>query len=154
MNGTIQMTLTGSDADEWEWTIAVNDVVLFSSEPLSTNDLEIGLFQLQRDATRRTPAFDELTPSEAFALLNGFFGGRLYRALQDSADAQTWAKHRVSPSLPSSISESFFLVSRPDGSDDLLIAKADGFQHVRLNGGQFDAEVHRISALVPFPRPD
>lgn len=146
--GGLQMRLEGSQSQGWIWSIYADGTALFRSEPLSLSDLEFELHDLLRDDTRLTPSLEPLPPAEVFALLHGFFGGSRFDELEATAREQTWAKHRVSPRAPSSLNHRLYLVSRANGTDDLLVEQADGFQRIVLRTGEFDEEVRRISEKV------
>lgn len=136
----VDMHLTGSRTEGWRWRLSVDGVDLEVTPPLATEDLVEGLYSIQRDSNRRTPAFDDISDRSLALLLAGFFAGDLYDVLRSVAEEQVWAKHFVSPRLPSDIpGHLLFLMEASDDQPDRLLAVAgDDVRGYRLPKGRFD----------------
>lgn len=146
---TVDMTLNGSRQTGWQWEVTIDGTVVYRTVPLTLNDLSWSLATVQRDAERRNPLFDEVADDKLAFLLSGFFAGELTDALRTSAEEQVWAKHRVTPALPTEAGMFLFLIEGAAEDADRLIT-ADGAQtHTyRVPRGRFDALLRDIRARL------
>jgi hypothetical protein len=95
----------------WTWIVSVDDETVIETKPLAKEDLEGALYEIQRGTDRANRLFDSASDAEVFFLLYAFFFGGLSDALEVSANEQGWAKHLVSPPVPTVCASHMFLVS-------------------------------------------
>ncbi len=96
-----------------------------------------------------TASLSGLRDDELFLLLDGFFFGDLHDALQPSAEAQTWAKHLVSPPVPAVVGSRMYLINVGHGVERLLTLQDDGSRHsFSLAEGAFDDQLRRVRATL------
>jgi hypothetical protein len=136
----VQMMLGGSDTEGWLLKVWCGKLELLETERLTREDLEATLFEIQRDSSRRNPAFDSVSDEDVFFLLHGFFQGALHDVLRAAAEEQTWARHKLPGAL--------YLVERNDGTERLCVLKS-GVRHVLIRpAGEFDRELRRVRAQL------
>src|SRR4051812_37991788 len=115
------MSLTGDDLSGWTWRVFVDELELLRTERLARADLGAALFSIRRDNSRNNERFREISDNDLFAILDGFFFGALHEALRASAEEQTWARHLVSPAVPTSVWSRMYLVGCNDEQERLLV---------------------------------
>lgn len=142
----LDMELTGSNATGWRWAVSIDGVDVERTPPLAPEDLAEGLASIQRDEDRCNPEFDAIDDEHLGFLLGGFFAGAFAQALRSSAEEQVWAKHLVTPSLPTELSGAFmFLVSSSaSGFDRLLLVDGGKTRSLRVPAGRFDALLREV----------
>jgi hypothetical protein len=149
----LEMTLAGSDVDGWQWAVTLDGETLERTPRLATEDLGEGLASIQQYPDRRNAHFDHVRDERLGILLAGFFAGDFAHALDTSAEEQVWAKHMISPSLPTELGGSFmFLVeSTTTDADRLLHVDGVKVRSYRVPRGRFDALLRDIRARLEIP---
>ena len=92
------------------WSVHLGDELVLRTESLFPMDLALGLFEIQRDQDRSSRDMATATDEEAFFVLDHFFSGGLHDLLEELATEQTWAKHVVTPRVPTAVRASMYLV--------------------------------------------
>lgn len=144
----LEMIVAGDDTAGWIWSVRVDDTVLYGTARLHREDLGAALFSIQRDESRSNPYLRGLADEEVFAVLDGFFFGALRDALRASAEEQTWAKHLVSPALPTVVSSRLYLVGSGAGRERLLASHHEGMRAFQLAEGAFDRELTKVRNVL------
>jgi hypothetical protein len=140
----LKMALTGDNSVGWTWRVWVDDHELLRTHPLAGPDLGAALFSIGRDEARQNPFFRDVPDDDLFLILDEFFFGSLYDALRASAEEQTWARHRVCPTIPAIVSSRMYLIGSRGGPDRLLVSR-DGVRHnFRLAPGSFDEALREV----------
>jgi hypothetical protein len=134
----VKMSLTGDDSSGWTWCIWVDELELVRTEPLARLDLAEALFSIRRDDSRVNPLFREVSDDDLFVILDGFFFGALHDALRASAEEQTWARHLVSPAVPTSAWSRMYLIGSGGDSERLLVWQGGKRRSFVLAEGLFD----------------
>jgi hypothetical protein len=136
----LRMQLSGSRDSGLTWRVFVDDAEVFSTQALAADDLDLALFAITRDTTRSNSSFLDIPDDALFTILDGFFCGPLSDALRASAEEQTWARHVVSPAVPTTIDSRMYLVEARDGRERLLVWR-DGLRTFAFPTGAFDREL-------------
>ena len=135
------MSVTGDDSVGWTWSVRIDDVDLYRTAPLARDDLASALFSIQRDKSRINPHLNGLSNAELFLVLDGFFFGSLHEALRASAEEQTWAKHLVSPALPTVVHSRLYLIGSGEGQERLLEGRGGEMRAYSIVEGEFDRQL-------------
>ncbi len=146
----LEMTLAGSNAEGWRWAVSVDGVDVERTPLLAPEDLAEGLASIQRDADRRNAGFESVGDELLGLILEEFFSGELADVLKTSAEEQIWAKHLVSPALPTELSGALmFLIESPaDDVDRLLRVEGGKTQAFRVARGRFDSLLRDVRARL------
>ncbi len=140
----VAMTLTGDDLAGWIWSVWIDDLEAFTTEPMARADLAAALFSIQRDDSRKNPYLVDLSDNELFIILDGFFFGALHDALRASAEEQTWAKHLVSPAVPTRVSSRMYLIGGARDQERMLVWRNEPLRCYTIAEGSFDKDLSEI----------
>ncbi|MCG8421415.1 MAG: hypothetical protein MJE77_26145 [Proteobacteria bacterium] len=135
----LQMNVTGDDQAGWTWSVQLDGKDVFRTKPLVRDDLAEALFSIQRDNSRENELFCSVPDDALLFILDGYFFGELNDVLRASAEEQTWAKHLVSPAVPTVVGSRMFLIGARDATEDRLLISDGGSQPgSRIAAGRFD----------------
>ena len=149
----LHMELAGDDSVGWRWRVAVDDLLLYESKPLARNDLACALFEIQKDDSRENRTFASLSDEELFFILEGFFFGGLGDALRPAAEAQVWARHLISPALPTVYTSRMYLVGHGPGEERLLASRKGQTHSFRIAAGSFDEQLRKARDVLESGSP-
>jgi hypothetical protein len=110
MNKDVRISLSQDDDRGVVMTVHLDNMVVFRTESLFPEDLALALFEIQRDNDRSSHSLSMASDEEVFFVLDHFFTGGLHELLSEVAVEQVWAKHVLTPRVPTTVRSSMYLV--------------------------------------------
>ncbi len=145
----LKMRMIGDDANGWTWSVTVDGEDIFCTSPLARDDIAEALFSIQRDSSRTNDLFEDVADEELFLILDGYFFGSLCDVLNTPAEEQTWAKHLVTPIVPTKIHSRIYLIGTDGAGEDRLLVWQEGRRrNFRIVAGEFDEQLRRSRSVL------